>query len=150
MDCPTLGNGIMDARFQSSSPIMHRFVSKVRTDPILPQRDWLADKLARRGGKGVRASERRETDTALAERLLSEALTKVRWLEIDLATRPKGHPVKVKIAQQLRWETPMSRQWIANRLSMGSVSYVSNLLNGVDSKLCPLLPIIRWKAFTSP
>jgi len=30
-----LGNGIMDARFQSSSPIMHRFVSKVRTDPIL-------------------------------------------------------------------------------------------------------------------
>ena len=35
MDRPTLGNGIMDARFQSSSPIMHRFVSKVRTDPIL-------------------------------------------------------------------------------------------------------------------
>jgi hypothetical protein len=34
MDCPTLGNGIMDARFQSSSPIMHRFVSEVRTDPI--------------------------------------------------------------------------------------------------------------------
>ena len=35
MDRPTLGNGIMDARFQSSSPIRHRFVSKVRTDPIL-------------------------------------------------------------------------------------------------------------------
>ena len=30
MDRPTLGNGIVDARFQSSSPIMHRFVSKVR------------------------------------------------------------------------------------------------------------------------
>ena len=30
MDRPTLGNGIMDARFQSSSPIRHRFVSKVR------------------------------------------------------------------------------------------------------------------------
>jgi hypothetical protein len=35
MDRPTLGNVIVDARFQSSSPIMHRFVSKVRTDPIL-------------------------------------------------------------------------------------------------------------------
>jgi hypothetical protein len=98
-------------------------------------RDWLADKLARRGRKGERASERRETDTVLAERLLSEALAKVRWREIDLATRPKGHPVKVKIAQQLRWQTPMSRQWIADRLRMGSASYVSSLLNGVDSKL---------------
>jgi hypothetical protein len=34
MDRPTFGNGIVDARFQSSSPIIHRFVSKVRTDPI--------------------------------------------------------------------------------------------------------------------
>jgi hypothetical protein len=97
-------------------------------------RDWLADKLARRGRKGERASERRETDTALAERLLSETLTKVRWREIDLATRPKGHPVKVKIAQQLRWQTPMS-QWIADRLRMGSASYISSLLSSVDSKL---------------
>jgi hypothetical protein len=29
----------------------------------------------------------------------------------------------------------MSRQWIADRLRMGSVSYVSNLLSSVDSKL---------------
>lgn len=98
-------------------------------------RDWLADKLARRGREGERASERRETDTALAERLLSEALTKARWREIDLATQPKGHPVKVKIARQLRSQTPMSRQWIADRLRMGSASYVSNLLGSVDSKL---------------
>jgi hypothetical protein len=77
----------------------------------------------------------RHAEAALAERLLSEALIKVRWREIDLATRSKGHPVKVKIAQQLRWQTPMSRQWIADRLRMGSASYVSNLLNGVDSKL---------------
>jgi hypothetical protein len=77
----------------------------------------------------------RDAEEALAERLLSETLTKVRWREIDLATRPKGHPVKVKIAQQLRWQTPMSRQWIADRLRMGSSSYVSNLLGSVDSKL---------------
>ena len=35
MDSLPLRNGLMDACLQSSSPIMHRFVSKVRTDPIL-------------------------------------------------------------------------------------------------------------------
>jgi hypothetical protein len=83
----------------------------------------------------VAVKDGRDAEAALAERLLSEALTNVRWREIDLATRPKGHPVKVKIAQQLRWQTPMSRQWIADRLRMGSSSYVSNLLGSVDSKL---------------
>jgi hypothetical protein len=29
----------------------------------------------------------------------------------------------------------MNRQWIADRLRMGSASYVSNLLGSVDSKL---------------
>jgi putative transposase len=98
-------------------------------------RDWLADKLARRGRKGERARERCETDTALAERMVVEALAKVRWREMDLAIQPKGHRVKIKIAQQLRRQTPMSRQWIADRLKMGSPSYVSNLLASVDSKL---------------
>jgi hypothetical protein len=82
-------------------------------------RAGLADKLAGRGRKGERATERRETDAALAEKMVPEALAKVRWREIDLAMRPKGHPVKVKIAQQLRRQTPMDRQWIANRLRMG-------------------------------
>jgi hypothetical protein len=48
MDRPTLGNGIVDARFQSSSPIMHRFVSKVRTDPIL-----MFDTIYERNGASV-------------------------------------------------------------------------------------------------
>jgi putative transposase len=90
--------------------------------------DWLADKLARRGRQGERASERRETDESLAERMVREALAKARWREVDLAAQPKGHHLKVKIAQQLRHQTPMSRQWIADRLMMGSASYVSNLL----------------------
>jgi REP element-mobilizing transposase RayT len=97
--------------------------------------DWLADKLSRRGRKGERASERSETDAALAEKIVLEALAKVRWREIDLARQPKGHRVKMQIAQRLRSETPMNRQWIANRLKMGSPSYVSNLLASVDSKL---------------
>jgi hypothetical protein len=55
--------------------------------------------------------------------------------DADVASRPKGHHVKVKIAQQLRRQTPMSRQWIADRLRIGSASYISNLLSSVDSKL---------------
>lgn len=98
-------------------------------------RDRLAEKLARRGRRGERASERRETDAALAERLVCEALEKMRWREIDLAMQPKGHPRKVKIARLLRAQTPMPRHWIAQRLGMGSASYVSNLLTSVDSKL---------------
>ena len=40
-------------------------------------------------------------------------------------------------ARQLRAQTPMPRHWIAQRLGMGSASYVSNLLTSVDSKLLP-------------
>jgi hypothetical protein len=42
---------------------------------------------------------------------------------------------KSLIAQQLRRQTPMSRQWIADRLRMGSASYISNLLGSVDGEL---------------
>jgi putative transposase len=96
--------------------------------------DWLANKLARRGRKGERATERRETDACLAESMVREALARARWGEIDLAVQPKGHRIKVRIARQLRANTPMNRQWIADRLKMGSASYVSNLLASVDSK----------------
>ena len=96
-------------------------------------RDWLAYKLSRRGCKGERARERSETDTALAERLVVEALMALRWREIDLAMYPKGHRLKVKIAEQLRAQTPMTHQWIADRLRMGSGSYVSNLLTSFNS-----------------
>jgi hypothetical protein len=37
------------------------------------------------------------------------------------------------IAQRVRDQTGMTRQSIADRLKMGSASYVSNLLNSVDS-----------------
>jgi putative transposase len=97
--------------------------------------DWLAEKLARRGRKGERASERGETDQALAERLVREALRKMGWTENDLKRRAKGDREKVKIARQLREHTPMSRQWIATRLGMGSASYLSALLGSVNSKL---------------
>jgi hypothetical protein len=95
-------------------------------------RDWLAEKLARPGRQGERAKERSETDAALAERLVREALDAVCWREIDLAIQPKRHQLKIEIARQLRAHTPMTRQWIAHRLRMGSASYVSKLLSNVD------------------
>ena len=97
--------------------------------------DRLTDRLGRRGRKGERASERRETDAALAERMVCAALEALRWRELDLLREAKGHPAKVEMARQLRTHTPMPRQWIAERLKMGSASYVSNLLGSVDSKL---------------
>ena len=89
--------------------------------------DWLANKLARRGSRGERAKEREETDAALAEAIVQKALEAVGWREIDLLLHPKGHSVKANIARQLRSETPMTRQWIAQRLRIGSASYVSAL-----------------------
>jgi REP element-mobilizing transposase RayT len=90
--------------------------------------DWLGYKLGRFGRKGTRSRERIETDEALAERMVLGALAKVRWKEMDLARRPKGHEIKVGIARWLRAETPMSHQWIAKRLGIGSASYLAHLL----------------------
>jgi len=42
----------------------------------------------------------------------------------------KGHAVKVTLARRLRAETMMTLKWIAQRLSMGTWTYVSNLLVG--------------------
>lgn len=61
-----------------------------------------------------------------------EALAKSGWREIDLASQPKGHRLKVKVAATLRTNTPMTYQWIADRLRMGSASYVSNLLTSLQ------------------
>lgn len=120
----------LDPRIDAEESVRHGW--KIGAEDF---RDWLAGKLARPGRKGERASERSETDAARAEKMVVEALAAVRWREIDLAMRAKGDPVKTNIALQLRKETPMTRQWIAKRLRMGSESYVSALLTSVDSKL---------------
>ena len=53
-----------------------------------------------------------------------------RWTEAQLAARAKSDAEKATLAVRLRRETPMTRAWIAQRLSMGSASYVSHLTNG--------------------
>jgi hypothetical protein len=59
----------------------------------------------------------------------SQELGRLGWDENDLEGRRKGHRVKVMLARRLRQETTMSLKWIAQRLQMGSWTYVSNLLN---------------------
>ena len=45
-----------------------------------------------------------------------------------MASQPKAHQEKVKLARALRTQTAMTRDWIAKRLGMGSSSYVAHLL----------------------
>ena len=59
--------------------------------------------------------------------MVREWLASTGWEEADLATRSKGDARKVELARLLRRHTPMTRQWIANRLHMGSAAYVTKL-----------------------
>ena len=60
---------------------------------------------------------------------LREELARLCWDEDQLRARRKGHRAKVMLARRLRQETTLSLKWIAQRLQMGSWTYVSNLLN---------------------
>ena len=64
-----------------------------------------------------------------AERIVREGLKQLGWEKNELTERRKGGRGKLKLAKQLRQETTMTLRWIAQRLEMGSWTYVSNLLN---------------------
>ena len=89
--------------------------------------DRLSERLNRSGRRHEMARERSEMDEKLAERLVKEWLVSTGWREADLKERPKGDRKKTELARLLRRHTPMSRQWIADRLHMGSASYISHL-----------------------
>jgi putative transposase len=84
------------------------------------------------GGERVGAShygaERQEIGAARSERLVKAGLAALGWTEKELSAKAKGDKGKVKLARQLRAETTMTLRWIADRLHMGSWTYVSNLL----------------------
>ena len=87
----------------------------------------LSERLGRRGHQHELARERKETDEQLAERMVGEWLASTGWGEAELKMRPKGDKQKAALARLLRRHTPMSRQWIAKRLHIGSVAYVTKL-----------------------
>jgi hypothetical protein len=88
----------------------------------------LAERLGRRGQAHELARQRRETDTERAHQIVRQGLREAGWSEPDLDRYPKGHPLKVALAHKLRRATPMTRDWIAKRLRIGSASYVTFLL----------------------
>ncbi len=88
----------------------------------------LTEKLGRRGQAHELARERRETDAERAEQIVRQGLQKLGWSEADLSRHPKGDARKAALADKLRRETPVTRAWIAQRLGIGSASYVSHLL----------------------
>ena len=84
--------------------------------------------MSERMGPSHYGRQRHESGEEKAERLVSEGLAAVGWRESELTHRRKGDPVKVEIARVLRQQTTMTLAWIANRLQMGTWTYVSNLL----------------------
>jgi REP element-mobilizing transposase RayT len=83
---------------------------------------------ADRAGSSHYGSDRFDSSEERARRMIAEELKRLGWGESDLTRRRKGDRHKVALARRLRAETTMSLAWIAERLRMGSWSYVSNLL----------------------
>ncbi len=82
-----------------------------------------------RVGPNHYGAERRESGQEKAQRIVGEELKRVGREERELARRRKGDEEKVRVAQRLRRETTMTLAWTAQRLKVGSWTYVSNLLN---------------------
>jgi hypothetical protein len=60
-----------------------------------------------------------------AERIFIRELRAAGLTEKALRERPRGEPLKWKIARTMRTETTVSLGWIARRLDLGSASDVS-------------------------
>jgi REP element-mobilizing transposase RayT len=91
-------------------------------------REELLAAAGERVGRSHYGAERQESGEARAQPLVREGLQTLGWTEKELSQRPKGDKGKVKLARRLRAETTMTLRWIADRLQMGSWTYVSNLL----------------------
>ena len=91
------------------------------------RKELLAQMAEARGAEHY-GEERRESEAEKAERLMAAGLKKSRWKEADLVRQRKGHPVKVRLAQQLRAQTTLTVGQIAERLHMGTRAYAARLL----------------------
>jgi len=103
----------------------------VRRGWCLGSEDFRKELLAavvERVGASHYGSERQESGEQKAERTVMEEMKRLGWEKGDLQRRRKGDKGKVAMARRLRKETTMSLKWIAQRLQMGSWTYVSNLL----------------------
>jgi putative transposase len=81
-----------------------------------------------RVGPNHYAARRRETEEQKAEHIIRDEMSRRGWQQKDLRDQPKGAKGKIAIAHRLRTETTITLKEIAERLEMGSWTYVSNLL----------------------
>jgi hypothetical protein len=61
-------------------------------------------------------------------RFLAQELRRCKVSPEALCKQAKSHPLKIRIAEKLRRETPMTLRWMAKASSKGSWHYVSHLL----------------------
>ena len=126
-------------RKQSALLMERRRAEESAADYEQLRRDWVLGSeasrqellvaAAERVGPNPYGAQRYETGVQKTERLVQEELRRLGWREDELRGRPKGHSGEVVMARRLRQETTMSLKWIAERLQMGSWTYVSNLLH---------------------
>jgi hypothetical protein len=63
---------------------------------------------------------RRESAESKAQRILVEEMSRLKWCEGDLASRPRNEPGKLVIAARLRRETTLPIKWIAAQVQLGT------------------------------
>ena len=88
-------------------------------------RQELLEQVHERAGAHHFGEEIAQSAKEKARRIIAEELSKLGWEEVGLGRRRKGDVRKVRIAGRLRRETTVSKRWIAQALSMGSVSNVT-------------------------
>ncbi|MBU6400234.1 MAG: transposase [Verrucomicrobia bacterium] len=96
------------------------FGEKARKDQLLAQVDAQA-------GVWHYGEELRESAEAKAERIVAEELKRRQWDAHTLDQRRKGDAGKLAIARRLREETTVTLSWIADRLRMGTKTYLAHL-----------------------
>lgn len=90
--------------------------------------DWIVAKIEVHPKEAHPRRERDETEESKAKRILGEEMKRLGWTQAELGRRKKGDPAKVALARRLRSETAVSLKWIAENLSMGTWTHVSNRL----------------------
>jgi hypothetical protein len=85
-------------------------------------------KVSEQAGQWHYGEALRESAQAKAERVVVEELQRRKWEKKTLALLRKGDPGKLVIARRLRTETTMTLAWIAERLQMGTKTYLAHLL----------------------
>ena len=91
-------------------------------------RQELLEQMKEQVGQEHYGKEGAQAEAEQAEGVVRQGLKRLGWKESDLSARPKGDPKKLKLAERLRTETTASTKWIAERLHMGTWTYLNHLL----------------------